>query len=303
MRRELEFYFSGYGIVPCCVAQSDNRMTGIYNTMQKKNQHATDSVNVIRIYSTRSIEYTHDNIITEEPVTIMIDQVGSFTLMCTPSDIEALAIGFIFSEGMISHIDDVVETYTKPELTNVVGIQVRDPTRIGIGRNLILTSSCGMCGVRNIEKMIQATQPCDQTFKIEDQQLTEIMQKLRNRQSIFDLTGGSHGAAIFDESAEIIFFAEDIGRHNALDKAIGKCLLSGSRTRGCGVALSGRVSLEIVTKAAKAGIELIAAVSAVSSYAVSASERWNMTLCGFVRPDKINVYSKPERIISHIEHG
>jgi FdhD protein len=159
-----------------------------------------------------------------------------------------------------------------------------------------------MWGVRNIEKMLQTIQRRDHTFKIEDQQLIEIMQKLRSLQSIFNLTGGSHGAAIFDESAEIISFAEDIGRHNALDKAIGKCLLSGSRTRGCGVALSGRVSLEIVTKAAKAGIELIAAVSAVSSYAVSVSEKWNMTLCGFVRPDKINVYSKPERIISHIEH-
>ncbi len=283
------------------MAQSDNRMTGISNTMQKENQHATDSVNVIRIYSTRSIEYTHDNIITEQPVTITIDRVGSFTLMCTPSDIEALAIGFIFSEGMISHIDDVVETYTKSELPNVIGIEVQDPTRIGIGRNLIVASSCGMCGARNIEKMIQTIQPCDQTFKIEDQQLIEIMQKLRSLQSIFDLTGGSHGAAIFNNSAEIISFAEDIGRHNALDKAIGKCLLSGSCTRGCGIALSGRVSLEIVTKAAKAGIELIAAVSAVSSYAVSASEKWNMTLCGFVRPDKINVYSKPGRIINHNE--
>jgi FdhD protein len=278
-------------------------MTGVSNTMQKENQHASDDVNVYRIYSSGSAEHTRDKVIIEQPITIMIDRVGSFTLMCTPSDIEALAIGFLFSEGMITHIDDVIETYTKPELPNVIGIEVQDPTRIGIGRNLIVASSCGMCGVRNIEKMIQTIRPCDQTFKIGDRQLIEIMQKLRSLQNVFDLTGGSHGAAIFDDSAEIISFSEDIGRHNALDKAIGKCLLSGLSTQGCcGVALSGRVSLEIVTKAAKAGIELIAAVSAVSSYAVSASEKWNMTLCGFVRPDKINVYSKPERIISHIEH-
>lgn len=269
--------------------------------IQKENQHSTDNVNVYRIHSTGSTEYTHDNVITERPVTIMIDRVGSFTVMCTPSDLEALAIGFIFSEGMISRMDEVVETYTKPELPDVIGIEIQDPTKIGIGRNLIIASSCGMCGVRNIDKMIQTIQPCDQTFKVTNRLLVETMQKLRRLQNIFDLTGGSHGAAIFDRSADIISFAEDIGRHNALDKAIGKCLLSGQGPQGYGVALSGRVSLEIVTKSAKAGIELIAAVSAVSSYAVSASEKWNITLCGFVRPDKINVYTGLERIISHVE--
>lgn len=271
------------------------------NTTQKENQHSTDTIEVHRIYSSGSIETARDNVITERPVTIMVDRVGSFTVMCTPSDLEALAIGFIFTEGMINRMDEVIGTYTKPELPNVIGIEVQDPAKISIGRNLIVASSCGMCGVRNIEKMVQTIQPCDQTFNVSDRLLIETMQKLRSLQKTFDLTGSSHSAAIFDRAAEIISFAEDIGRHNALDKAIGKCLLSGRNTQGCGVALSGRVSLEIVTKAAKAGIELIAAVSAVSSYAVSASEKWNMTLCGFVRPDKINVYSKPERIISHVE--
>lgn len=276
-------------------------MRDTVNTTQKENQHSTHTVNLLRIYSGGPMEYTRDHIIAEQAVTVMIDRVGSFTLMCTPSDIEALAIGFIFSEGMISSFDEVIGTYTKPELPNVIGIEVQDPTRIGIGRNLIVASSCGMCGVRNIEKMIQTIPPCDQTFQVTDHQLLEMMQKVRRLQSIFDLTGGSHSAAIFDSSSEILSFAEDIGRHNALDKAIGKCLLSGRSAQGCGVALSGRVSLEIITKAARAGIELIAAVSAVSSYAVSASEKWNITLCGFVRPDKMNVYTRPERIISHAE--
>lgn len=269
----------------------------------RENPHSIDNVDVLRIHSGGSKECTRDRVITELPVTIMIDQVGSFTVMCTPSDIKALAIGFAFSEGLIDGIDEVVETYTKPELPHVIGIDVQDPTRIDIGRNLIVASSCGMCGVRNIEKMIQTIAPCGQTLKVTDHLLTDTMQKLRDLQHVFDLTGGSHGAAIFDSSAEIIAFAEDIGRHNALDKAIGKCLLAGRTAQGCGVALSGRVSLEIVAKAAKAGIELIAAVSAVSSYAVSASDTWNITLCGFVRPDKMNVYTKPERIIPHVNNG
>ena len=243
-------------------------MADTSSTVQETGQRSTDDVDVFRIHSDGSMERTRDKVITEQPVTILIDQVGSFTVMCTPSDIEALAVGFTFSEGLISRIDEVIETYVKPELANVIGIQVQDPTRIGIGRNLIVASSCGMCGARNVEKIIQTIPPCDQTLRVTDRLLIETMQKLRRLQHVFDLTGGSHGAAIFDGSGEIISFAEDIGRHNALDKAVGKCLLCRRAMEGCGVALSGRVSLEIVTKAARAGIELIAAVSAVISYAV-----------------------------------
>jgi FdhD protein len=267
--------------------------------IEEETQHSSNKVDIFRIHSTGSKEYIKDNVIVEQPVTIMIDKVGSFTVMCTPSDIEALAVGFTFSEGMINSIEEVVATYTKPELPNVIGVEIQDPTKVGVGRNLIIASSCGMCGVRNIEKMFQNIPACESTLKVTNHLLIEIMQKLRKLQPVFDLTGGSHGAAIFNSSGEIIAFAEDIGRHNATDKAIGKCLLAGLERRSCGLALSGRVSLEIVTKAARAGIELIAAVSAVSSYAVSAAEKWNITLCGFVRPDKMNVYTRHERIINH----
>jgi FdhD protein len=273
--------------------------SGRKSPMAKETQHSSDQVDVLRIHSTGSVEYTSDNIIVEQPLTIMIDRVGSFTVMCTPSDIEALAVGFTFSEGMINGIEEVIATYTKPELPDVIGVEVQDPTKVGVGRNLIIASSCGMCGVRNIEKMFQDIPACESTLKVTDRLLNEVMKKLRSLQHVFELTGGSHGAAIFNSDGEIIAFAEDIGRHNALDKAIGKCLLGGLARRNCGVAISGRVSLEIVTKAARAGIELIAAVSAVSSYAILAAEKWNITLCGFVRPDKMNVYTKPERIINH----
>jgi FdhD protein len=265
---------------------------------EKEIPHSSDKIDVLRIRSTGSVEHTSDNVIVEQPVTIMIDRVGSFTVMCTPTDIEALAVGFTFSEGMINSIEEVVATYTKPELPNVIGVEIQDPTKVGAGRNLIIASSCGMCGVRNIEKMFQKIPVYESTLKVDNSLLIEVMNKLRTLQHIFELTGGSHGAAIFNSDGEIIAFAEDIGRHNALDKAIGKCLLAGLDRRNCGVAISGRVSLEIVTKAARAGIELVAAVSAVSSYAISAAEKWNITLCGFVRTDKMNVYTRRERIIN-----
>ena len=271
------------------------------NLIQDKMQSSYHAVDLFHYRSDGSVNCARDEVINEQPVTLMIDKVGSFTVMSTPVDIKALAIGFIFTEGLIDGIEDVIVSYTKPELPNVIGIEVYDPTKIKIGRNLIIASSCGMCGTRNIERMFKNIKACDDTFEISNQRIINIMQQMRGFQHLFEITGGSHGAAIFNNDGKIVAVAEDIGRHNALDKVIGKCLMAGFKTRGCGLALSGRVSLEIVTKAARAGIELIAAVSAVSSYAVSAAERWNITLCGFARADKMNVYTKHERIINDSE--
>ena len=259
-------------------------------------KQAVCSTEIFRISSEGLTEKLADHVVIEQAVTIMVDKVGSFTIMATPSDIEALAIGFVYSEGMINNIDDVVDVSTKPQLPNVVGIVVYDPTQIAIRRNMIVASSCGMCGTRNIDKMLSEMPVCGRSLEVSSDLLMEVTDHLRSMQQIFQTTGGSHAAGIFNCSGEIIAFAEDLGRHSALDKAIGKCLLDKLPMKGCGVALSGRVSLEMVTKAARAGIELIAAVSASSSFAIEAAEQWNITLCGFVRRDKINIYTHPERI-------
>ena len=109
-------------------------------------------------------------------------------------------------------------------------------------------------------------------------------------------TGGTHAAGVFDTNGRTLSFAEDLGRHNAMDKAIGKCLLDGLLTDGCGISLSGRASFEMVSKAARAKLELVASVSAPSSLAIEAAERAGITLCGFVRSGCANVYTHPERI-------
>jgi len=251
---------------------------------------------IFRISSEGLTEKLVDHVVIEQAITIMIDKVGSFTIMATPSDIEALAVGFVYSEGMIDSIDDVVAVSTKSRLPNVVGIQVHDPTRISIRRNMIIASSCGMCGIRNIDKMLSEMPLCGLSLELSGNLLIEVTEHLRSMQQIFRMTGGSHAVGIYDSSGKIIAFAEDLGRHSALDKTIGKCLLDKLPMKGCVAVLSGRVSLEMVTKAARAGIELIAAVSAPSSFAIEAADRWNITLCGFVRTGKINVYTHPERI-------
>jgi FdhD protein len=254
------------------------------------------SVNISRITSKYSQNKISDHVIVEQAVTIMVDKVGSFTIMCTPLDIEALAVGFVYSEGMIDSIDDVVSVSTKEGLPNVVGIQVEDPSRVAINRNLIIASSCGMCGTRNIEKILSNMPPCDTTFNISNKRIIEVVESLKSMQQLFQITGGSHAAGIFDARGKIVVFAEDLGRHSALDKAIGKCLLEGHSTKGFGTVLTGRVSLEMVTKAAKAGIELIAAVSAPTSFAIEVAQKMNITVCGFVRPGRTNIYSHPERV-------
>jgi FdhD protein len=254
------------------------------------------SVNISLITSKYSQNKISDHVVAEQAVTIMVDKVGSFTIMCTPLDIEALAVGFVYSEGMIDSIDDVVSVSTKEGLPNVVGIQVEDPSRVAINRNLIIASSCGMCGKRNIEKILSNMPPCDTTFNISNKRIIEVVESLKSMQQLFQITGGSHAAGIFDARGKIVVFAEDLGRHSALDKAIGKCLLEGHSTKGFGTVLTGRVSLEMVTKAAKAGIELIAAVSAPTSFAIEVAQKMNITVCGFVRPGRTNIYSHPERV-------
>jgi FdhD protein len=258
--------------------------------------HVADCVDIFRVHGAASAERVADRVIVEEPVTIMVDRVGSFTVMCTPSDIEALAVGFVYSEGMIRSTDDVLAICAKDDLPNVIGIEIREPAQFGIARNLVVASSCGMCGVRNLQKILAEVPACPHSLRVPQQLLLDVVEKLRPMQTTFALTGSSHAAALFDRDGATLAFAEDIGRHNALDKAIGKCLLARQATRGCGVVLSGRVSLEMIAKAARAGIELVVAVSGVSSYAITTAQQWNITLCGFVRNGRINIYTDPTRI-------
>jgi len=235
------------------------------------------------------------DVLVEDVLTIMVEGGGSITIMCTPTDTVALAAGFLFAEGIIGGAEDIVRLTTK-EGPNVVAVRVEGPARTAASRNLIVTSSCGLCGSRNIERFIESLTPGEDSLRISPQVLQQVGKEMRDRQGLFDRTGGCHAAAIFSENGEIIAMGEDIGRHNAFDKAVGKCLLSGTSLRRRGAMLSGRISLEMLAKAARAGVELVAAVSAPSSLAVDVAERCHITLCGFVRADRATVYTHPHRI-------
>ncbi len=237
-----------------------------------------------------------DVVVREEAVTVAVEGVGNTILLCTPTDLEALAVGFAYSEGLID--DRAAVTGLSVERTGpwsrLVRVQLAAPPAETAPRNLIVTSACGMCG-RRIEEGT-AGPPVDRTLRIAAGALSALAAAMRERQAVFAKTGGTHAAMLFGADGVPAEFAEDLGRHNALDKTIGKCLLGGRMARGCGAILSGRVSYELVTKAARAGLEVLAAVSAPSSLAVEAARLRGLTLCGFLRGDRMTVYAHPERI-------
>ncbi|MHA1540381.1 MAG: formate dehydrogenase accessory sulfurtransferase FdhD [Alphaproteobacteria bacterium] len=253
----------------------------------------TYPVQVTRVEKT-VLKNEDDLVILEKPFFLDVKKVGLYTILCTPSDLKEMAVGFVFSEGLIESMDEIA--FIEKEADDRIGITLSNPSKVK-GRNMLVTSAGGAARVRDIENMLDSRQPVKKYLRAQATDLPCFVEDMLGLQEIFKKTGGTHAASIFDTGqGTVISFAEDLGRHNALDKAIGKMLLKGHMPEGCGVALSGRVSFEMVSKAARAQIELITAVSAPTSLAVQAAERWNITLCGFVRGDKATIYTHKERI-------
>jgi FdhD protein len=246
-----------------------------------------------------SVEARTEDVIAEDVLTLEIEAVGSYTLLCTPGDELPLAAGFALSEGLITTREDVLALRRCGEDPRVVRMRLRAPTRVGAkGRNLIVASSCGLCGTRRqVEAMLAELPRVGESLRVSAGHLGEALERLRSRQGLFRRTGGAHAAGLFTPDAELVAFAEDLGRHNALDKVIGQRILDGRTAAGLGAALSGRVSFELVAKCARAGLELVAAVSAPSSLALRAAERCGLTVCGFVRESRATAYTHPFRIL------
>ncbi len=236
------------------------------------------------------------DVVVETFVTVTIEDAGRYVLVCSPSDTEALAVGFAFSEGLISSAEDIAHLGFREGDRTAVEMKLKDPGKEAPGRNLLMTSSCGACGTRNLEKYMTGELSVGSSLKIPSGLLLDVAREMRSLQGLFSKTGGTHAAAVFQGDGHIVAIAEDIGRHSALDKAIGKCLQKGISTKGCGAMLSGRMSFEIVAKAARAGLEILGAVSAPSSLAVDVAEQCRITICGFVREDRLSAYTHPGRL-------
>jgi FdhD protein len=237
-------------------------------------------------------------VVREAAVKIDVEGVESYTVLCTPSDKLAMAVGFLYSEGVIDGLEEVEVLKHCDDDPDVirVGLTGDIPRIDDKGRNLLIVSSCGACGTEDLQSRIDALPSVGDSMQIKSSMLRRVGDALCKRQSLFDACGGTHAAALFSASGEIVSIAEDTGRHNALDKAVGKCMMDGVSTAGLGAALSGRVSLEMVAKCARAGIELITAVSAPTSMAVAVAKGCNITLCAFVRETRATVFTHPGRL-------
>jgi FdhD protein len=210
----------------------------------------------------------------------------------------ALAVGFAFTEGIINGLQDIASMEVCPDRPDIVRMRLVDPAKIKVRRsNVLMTSSCGVCGGRDVlAGEIGDLPKVTDTLRMSVAGFPPMMEAMRQHQAVFSLTGGAHAAMVFANDQQILAVAEDLGRHNALDKVIGKCLLQHKQLAGCGVVLSSRLSFEMIAKSARAGFEIIAAVSAPSSLAIQMAERSGITLCGFVRGECATVYAHPGRI-------
>lgn len=251
-----------------------------------------------------------DDLVTEEPLEIRVagldgEAVTLTVTMRTPGHDFELAAGLLFSEGVITSNENIASIRycqrSKEVLQqyNVVTVDLRKTFDAEIfRRNLTTSSSCGVCGTTSIEHLARRCNPLGIGTDIDLSALESLGEQLRSNQKIFEKTGGLHAAGLFSAiTGELLSIREDIGRHNALDKLVGNGLLSKEIPFDDTVLmLSGRVSFEMVQKAAMAGIPIVAAVSAPSSLAVSTAQALGMTLIGFVRGRDCTVYAHPERV-------
>ena len=264
---------------------------------------------VIRVHRD-SISRDRDRLAAEEPLQIRMsagrESCQVAVTMRTPGNDFELAAGFLFSEGLIRSFDDIMRiSYCSrlpiEERYNAVSLELRSqkiPTLEGIGRQGVMSSACGVCGQRTIKDLAErGVEIVRSKLDVPENLLLDLPHRLREKQQVFESTGGLHAAGLFSPDGRVEVVREDVGRHNALDKLVGWSLLQGRFPLDNKILmLSRRVSYELVAKAAVAGIPIIAAVSAPSSMAVSLAKSFGITLAGFVRKGSFNLYTHPERV-------
>jgi len=266
---------------------------------------------------------TLDTLSVEEPLEIRIiygaennrTQKNISVTMRTPGQDLELALGFLFTEGIISGKDQVenISHLTMPcELNkeNIVGVELSEgfiPDLLKSDRNFYTTSSCGVCGKGSIAAIITVSSytKCadEQEITLLPEVLYSLPNQLRVAQQNFAVTGGIHASGLFTMEGELLLLREDVGRHNALDKLIGAALTGDLLPLNQRILLlSGRASFELIQKAAMAGISIVAAIGAPSSLAVELASEFGITLLGFLREDRFNIYTTNERILIPISH-
>jgi FdhD protein len=253
-----------------------------------------------------------DAVVMEEPLQLSLNGAPLSVVMRSPgSDVE-LAIGLFYAEGIITSVADVRSVHisaesdeseggvnVEPDLmeSNQVDVHLSVAPRRRPERSMLASSACGVCGAVMIEDLKRGLGRLESGPSVDASMLPGLVDKLRAGQGVFDRTGGLHAAGLFTAGGELVCGREDVGRHNAVDKVVGRMLLDGALPASDRIlVVSGRAGYEIVQKSIAAGIAVVAAVGAPSSLAVALAREFNQTLVGFLRGERFNVYSAPERM-------
>jgi len=259
---------------------------------------------VVQVRLTRYLDreggQADDVVCVEAPLEIMIDDEPYYMTMRLPGRDVFLALGLCFTEGLISSLEDVKGVNHCPDSVNRVNVYLsgnghdrgRPPKKRGV-----IYAGCGICGKELIADICTNLTKSERTVLLPLSEIFAMQKTMESQGAVFDATGGAHIAALFDGSSRLLALAEDVGRHNALDKAIGQILFSRQSGRVKTALLSSRLSYEMVQKAGRMGVEIIAGASAPTSLAIELAAELDITLIGFLRPGRANVYTAGERIV------
>lgn len=266
----------------------------------------------VRVVENGQMRVRPDSLATEEPMEVRLltgaaKQTVAVTMRTPGADFE-LAAGFLYGEGIISSRDEIkkISYCVDPDMDaeqqyNIVNVELRgnrDYDLRSLERHFYTTSACGVCGKASLEQLeLRGCPVVSPGPEVSAETIYSLPEKLREAQGLFDATGGLHAAALFGADGDLLTLREDVGRHNATDKLIGWALMQGRLPLSENIVMvSGRSSFEILQKCLTAGVPLVCAISAPSSLAVDVARQFGITLVGFLRNERFNVYSAPERV-------
>jgi FdhD protein len=260
---------------------------------------ATTQVRMTR-YRRRSVRDADDTVCVEEPLEITINDEPYYLTMRMPGEDMFLALGLCLTEGVISSFDDVLSAGHCIDSANRVNVYLlpgrHNPGAPARKRGSAVYASCGICGKELLSDICTVLAKSEKTIRMNLSRIFDMQKAMEAHQPVFYATGATHVAGLFDGEGRPLALSEDVGRHNALDKTIGRVLFEKQREKVKAAVLSSRLSYEMVQKAARLGVEIIAGASAPTSLAIDLAQELDITLIGFLKPGAANIYTSPERI-------
>jgi FdhD protein len=254
---------------------------------------AGDSVTYLRYAGAESVEVSRP-LVREAPETIHVNGQELVTLYCSPDRLNFLVLGFLASEGIIERLEDVLTLRVCEDQEGVIDVSLDGKGLSSLGHPILL-SGCGR-GV-TFDDLSASHHKVESSLEVPASQIRSLMRDLRYEAEIHRSVGGTHASALSDGNA-LLVMAEDVGRHNTLDKIRGECLFRGIPTAGRMLLTTGRISSEMVAKAVRMDVPIVASRSTPTDLAVKLARNWEMTVVGYVRGEKMNVYSRPDRVLA-----